>query len=694
MLGGHPGLFSPPELNLLPFYSMGEREMALESLAYRAVPCDQRVGLIEAIMHLKRVDAAGAATWLSTLVHHNAPISEMYRLLREMAAPRRVVDKSTLNCSCIESLQRAPWISARAHYIHLIRHPIAVIESLQRMYFRGSTSIEAFHNAEALWTIPNQNILGFLHAIPDHQHHFVRFEDLVCDPESIMRGICAFLCLPFNEGMLNPYGAGRMIDGSPGDFASLGDPNFRNHTQIDRALADTWRSLDLPYDLDPLTQQLNEHFKYQLQGHRERSRRSLHKSHDMLLVVPPFTYRADSFINAARRLGLSPICAFDPAYGVPSGAADYLPISFEHPACAAQFIVDHAQVRRLDGILSVDDGGAEVAALACQALRLPHNPLQALSVTRNKYAMRVLFHKAGVPSPDFNLHMLCENPHTIAPRLRYPVVLKPLHLTGSRGVIRANDPIEFVAAFMRIAALLAQPGTGPDPKCLLVEQYIPGVEVSVDGILQNGALRPLAIYDKPDPMEGPFFEETIFTTPSRLPATIQKRIITCAERASRAIGLRIGPVHVELRINQDEPYLLEIAARTMGGYCSRALPFEGGRTLEELVLTQAAKRSIDAFVPAGGSYGVMMLPIPGEGIYRAVDGTSQAEATPGITGLMITLPVGEVVTPLPDGDKYVGFLFAKGDDPAFVEKALRDAHGCLSFQLDPVPRFGPRAAYW
>jgi glutathione synthase/RimK-type ligase-like ATP-grasp enzyme len=392
-----------------------------------------------------------------------------------------------------------------------------------------------------------------------------------------------------------------MIDGSPGDFASLGDPNFKSHDAIDPSLGDVWRTITLPYELDPASQQLGACMGYELPQTRATIGQPRQEANDVILVVPPFTYRADAYIAAARRLGLSPVCALDPAYGVPKDVDEYLPVSFEFPGCAAQILVNYAFSRPVAGVLSVDDGGAEIATLACATLGLPHNPRESHTATRDKYAMRLLFQRDGVPSPEFSLHMLCEDPDRIARRLDFPVVLKPLHLTGSRGVIRANDREEFVAAVSRLGALLAEPGTGPDPKRFLVERYIPGAEVSVDGVLQDGVLRPLAIYDKPDPMEGPFFEETIFTTPSRHPLDVQKRILSCAERAARAIGLRMGPVHVELRVNENGPWLLEVAARTMGGYCSRALPFQDGRTLEELVLSQATKRSIDTFSPASGA---------------------------------------------------------------------------------------------
>jgi biotin carboxylase len=284
--------------------------------------------------------------------------------------------------------------------------------------------------------------------------------------------------------------------------------------------------------------------------------------------------------------------------------------------------------------------------------------------------MRLLFQKAGVNSPRFERHWVCEDPHAIAAKVRYPVVLKPIYLSGSRGVIRADTQGDFVNAFQRISRLLEQPGTGPDPKSLLVEEYIPGVEVSLEGVLTNGKIWPLGLYDKPDPLEGPFFEETILVTPSRLPAEAQQEIIRCAADALQAVGLTVGPFQVELRWNERGPWVVEFAARTLGGHCSRALPFEGGLTLEELVLSNAAGLDTSRFVRTKGAHGVMMIPIPGEGILRSVGGISEAEAIHGVSGVMITLPLGAPVTPLPDGDKHLAYILAHGENPPDVETVL------------------------
>jgi SAM-dependent methyltransferase/biotin carboxylase len=407
---------------------------------------------------------------------------------------------------------------------------------------------------------------------------------------------------------------------------------------------------------------------------------------EIILIVPPLTYRTDSYLAAAKKLNLASLCVLDPSYGVPEGVENYFPIAFDDPMSAAGELVKYSMGQSVRGVVSIDDGGGEIASLTSQALGFAYNSLQAINAANNKHCMRVLLARANVPSPPFELYRICENPYRISRMLEYPVVVKPLFLTGSRGVIRANNPDEFVAAFLRVGELLSQPGTGPDPKSVLVEKYIPGVEVSLEGVLDDGRLIVLGLYDKPDPLEGPFFEETLFIKPSRLSDEMQTRVIRCGAQALEAVGLHVGPVQVELRVNEAGPWIVEFAARTMGGHCSRALPFKDGLTLEELVLSQACRLDTKRFIPEPGAHGVMMIPIPSEGIYRSVRGVKEAEAVGGVSGVMITVPTDSTVTPLPEGDKYVGFIFAKGENPVDVERALRSAHSELEFKIDSVTR--------
>jgi biotin carboxylase len=348
-------------------------------------------------------------------------------------------------------------------------------------------------------------------------------------------------------------------------------------------------------------------------------------------------------------------------------------------------IAEAAREQPFDAIVGVDDDTTLIAALAAESLGLPHNRPDAVRATRDKFLMRRLLAAAGVRSPAFELAPLEGDLAAVAARLTYPCVLKPVSLSASRGVIRANNPAEFLAAADRIAAILRDPEAaaeaGAGAGSLLIEGFIPGVEVALEGMLLSGTLKVLALFDKPDPLDGPYFEETIYVTPSRLSEPDQARIAEETARAAAALGLREGPVHAELRLNEAGPWIIEIAARSIGGLCSSVLEFGGGLSLEELILHHAVGADISRYERAPRPSGVMMLPIPRRGVLRAVRGQDEALAVPGVIDLEISIPIGAEVVPLPEGNRYLGFLFARGETPAEVEESLRTAHARLIFDI-------------
>jgi biotin carboxylase len=301
--------------------------------------------------------------------------------------------------------------------------------------------------------------------------------------------------------------------------------------------------------------------------------------------------------------------------------------------------------------------------------------------------MREILGGAGIPSPPFQRFSIEEDPEDAARRVAHPCVLKPLFLAGSRGVIRADDPAQFVAAFERIAAILRRPEVaaqgGDLARLILVEDFIPGVEVALEGLLVNGRLKVLALFDKPDPLDGPFFEETIYVTPSRLPAAAQARLAACTAEAVKAIGLREGPVHAELRLNEHGPWVIEIAPRSIGGLCSRTLRFGEGLSLEEVILRHAMGLEVESLDREDRAAGVMMIPIPHAGILREVRGKEEAEQVPGIEEIRLGIPLGQELVPPPEGTRYLGFIFARGGTPEGVEASLREAHRRLRFLIAP-----------
>jgi len=413
-------------------------------------------------------------------------------------------------------------------------------------------------------------------------------------------------------------------------------------------------------------------------------------SQRLLLLIPTTTYRTEDFVAAARSLDVDLVIASDRPNVMAGEFPDHLlTLPFSDPAAAAREVREYAARRPLDAVVPVDDATTVVASAVGEALGLRVNPLAAAQATRDKRVMRELLARARVPSPTFTTVRIDEDPAAAARRMAYPCVLKPRVLSASRGVIRADDEAAFVAAFARIRAILREPevaalGEGTDS--IVVEGFVPGVEVALEGLLEDGALRTLALFDKPDPLDGPFFEETIYVTPSRLPVATQAAVADVAARAARALGLSDGAVHCELRLRAAaggalEPVVLEIAARSIGGLCGRTLRFGTGMSLEELILRRALGRPVDSLERERAAAGVMMIPIPRGGILEEVRGLDEARAVPHVEDVTISLHKGQEVVPLPEGSRYLGFIFSRATTPAQAEAALRAAHRHLHFVI-------------
>lgn len=401
----------------------------------------------------------------------------------------------------------------------------------------------------------------------------------------------------------------------------------------------------------------------------------------VLLLMSPATYRAGAFLQAAQRLNLDVVVGVD----LPEPLAEYwqvpLALDFADLAASLRTISTYVQKHGLAAILSVDDAASELAAHASDALGLAHNSPGAAEAARDKLLMRRLMSAGGAPCPVFRPFLLRDDPSFIAQQVQYPCVLKPLRLSGSRGVIRADNPQEFIAAFSRLKRLLLSEGYPEQETAFLVEDFIPGDEVALEGLLTQGQLQVLALFDKPDPLNGPFFEETIYTTPSRLPEQTQQEIARCVSIAAMSLGLQEGPVHAELRVNEQGPWMLEMAGRSIGGLCSTVLEFGSGMCLEELILRHAIGEPLPPIVNEHYAAGVMMIPIPAAGILKAVHGVEEACQVPFITGVEITAKLHHALVPLPEGSSYLGFIFARASTPVQAETALRQAHACLRFEV-------------
>jgi D-alanine-D-alanine ligase-like ATP-grasp enzyme len=414
----------------------------------------------------------------------------------------------------------------------------------------------------------------------------------------------------------------------------------------------------------------------------------------LLLLLPSATYRAAAFVEAARQLGVDLTVASEFASAFEQEQpAGLITLDLADPEHAAEQAGAAALEHPFGGVVGVDDDTAVVAAAIAGRLGLRGNSVAAALAARDKQRQREVLAGARVPIPRFAVYPTDAHPETLAPDITYPCVLKPLRLSGSRGVIRADNPGGFVTAFRRLGAILAQPDVaacGEPARRLLVEEFIPGPEVALEGLLVRGRLQVLALFDKPDPLDGPFFEETIYVTPSRLPDAVQQAIAATAQAAATALGLVEGPVHAELRYNDRGPWLIELAARPIGGRCSAALRFEswdeegGGKreaSLEDVIVRHALSMALPAFQREDRASGVMMIPVARAGMMRQVRGVDEARAVPLVEAVVITAHRGQWLVRLPEGSRYLGFIFARGDGPGDVEAALREAYRRLEIVL-------------
>jgi biotin carboxylase len=413
----------------------------------------------------------------------------------------------------------------------------------------------------------------------------------------------------------------------------------------------------------------------------------------ILIFTPKLGYQTRSFDEAARKLGIDLVFVTDRCHQLDDPWGDRaIPVHFESPDAAAYAVLEALRGQNVDGILALGDRPAVAASYVARGLGIPYNHPAAVEACRSKLRMREVFREAGLRVPWFRSVSLTPRPEPSLLGIAYPSVLKPLSLSASQGVIRANSRDEFIAAATRIRRLLESPEIRatrePNLDQILVEGYIPGREVAVEGLLTDGRLRILAIFDKPEPLEGPYFEETIYITPSRLADLQQREIERCAVDAIRALGLSAGPVHAEFRVNDDGIWPLEVAPRPIGGLCARALRFgpdAGSQTigLEELLLRHALDLPGRDWPREQSASGVMMIPVPKSGILEKIEGEEAARSAPGVTALEITARLHDYIAAWPEGSSYLGFLFATGNSAEEVEEAIRKAHLKLYFDLTP-----------
>lgn len=407
----------------------------------------------------------------------------------------------------------------------------------------------------------------------------------------------------------------------------------------------------------------------------------------VLLLLPTTTYRTKAYLDAARKVGVDVVAASEQASVLAARNPEgLLALDLYNPDEAARQAAEYAAGHAIDAVIPVDEDTAVAASAIAGRLRLKHNPTSATRAAKNKHLMRDVLSRAGVRVPRYQAFSLDADVREFAAQLDYPCVVKPVFLSTSRGVMRADNAEEFAHVVARLDRIVSDPKIakrgGDASREALVEEFIPGFEVAVEGLVTDGEFRALAIFDKPDPLDGPFFEETIYVTPSRLSEDVQRDIVETTAAATRAMGMRRGPVHAELRVNEQGAYVIEVAARTIGGLCARALRFDDGSALEEVIIRHALGGDVSAVTRERQAAGVMMIPIPRAGTLQEVFGVDEARQTPDVEDIIITAHLTQRVAPPPEGASYLGFIFSRAATPARVEAALREAHARLEFVIE------------
>ena len=405
----------------------------------------------------------------------------------------------------------------------------------------------------------------------------------------------------------------------------------------------------------------------------------------VLIIAPHGSYRTSSYIKAAKELNIDVLIASQGEHSIVSDYVKGLHIDFQYEELAINKILAESKNHKFSGIIGTDDVTTELAAKVASQLSLPHNDPLAVKTAQRKDLARLSLQSSTVKVPKFDLLNTTKTLSEQNIKVRFPAVIKPVALSASRGVIRVNNELELSQAVERIKAMLVEERQIEQNirNILLLEEFIPGKEIAIEGMLHNGQLNILTIFDKPDPLDGPFFEETYYITPTTLSEKIQQDIHHTISEACLTYGLSEGPIHAECRINEEGIWILEVAARTIGGMCGRLLSLGTGHSLEELVLLHAMGKRVEIKV-VDSAVGVLMIPIPKSGILKRVEGLLQAQRIPYISELSIDVREGYELVQLPEGNSYLGFIFSEAPTVELVEQALRDAHACLNIVIAPL----------
>lgn len=409
----------------------------------------------------------------------------------------------------------------------------------------------------------------------------------------------------------------------------------------------------------------------------------------LLLIAPANSYRIAPYLKAALNLGLKVLVASNSKYSLVPEIALGVTVDFNNQSEAQSLILKAIKDLRIQCVLATDDSCVSLSSHIAQHLGLAHNQPSATKLTSRKDLARKATQIAGRNTPEFNIINL-HQASQFSRSINYPVVIKPLNLSASKGVIRANDPEQFIAACLTINTILSRSNvTGFERDNVLVETYLEGPEFAIDGILIDGDFHLLAIFDKPEPLTGPYFEETYYLTPSQLTQSHQAALIEEVARSCDAYNLKQGPIHAEARITKNGIFLIELAARTIGGQCGQLIEFSLQQKLEEVIIRGLCGEPPN-LPPKPTPAGVLMIPVETAGILKRVEGLTAAMQVEFIQDIEIHIQEGYELLPLPEGSSYLGFIFAQAPTQGQAFNALKKAHQMLRFVTQPIWRLNQK----
>ncbi len=381
----------------------------------------------------------------------------------------------------------------------------------------------------------------------------------------------------------------------------------------------------------------------------------------LLLVIPENSYKSNDFVVAAEKLGIDFLIITD-SEQVSSKFSDTVIINKFDAELNKNNL---KKLKDVTHVLPVDHSALKFSGYLVDLLEVKGNKLESINLSMNKYESRKIFNSLLDIKVNNEIIKNIDDVNTFINK-NGTSVLKPIYGTASKSVLKINN----VEKNKEQIEKLMQDCFDQD---LVIEEYIDGKEYALEGTIINSELKKIVIFDKPVEYKHPYFEESIYITPSELSSEAEKRVVSIVDKACKKIGLEDGPVHVEFKINENQIFIIEINPRMIGGLCSRCLSFGLFKvSLEEIILHAFMNNELKNIELLNNYVGVLMIPTPKSGKFISIN-KEELENIPNISNVEITVPEGSDLLEPPYGDKYLGFAFSQGIDKKTVNESLLTA---------------------